>query len=286
MKFAFIAAEKAFYDVRKLCKMLLVSRSGFYAWLERPASEREKENEVLSANIRDVFESSRRTYGAPRLMRELRSQGRRCSKKRVARLMRENGLQARKKKRFVRSVSVAPGGAVENHLKRKFRVDEPNSVWVGDTTYLWTREGWCYLAVLVDLYSRMVVGWAMASKNDEMLVRRAFEMAHGRRHVKSGLIHHTDQGSTYAATSYQKRLLALGVVPSMSRRGNCWDNAVAESFFKTFKQELYFPSNWQSRAEALRETFSFIEVFYNRQRSHSLLDYVSPARYEEDARKF
>ena len=281
MKFAFIAVEKATFHVSALCKVLEVSRSGFYAWMERVPSARSLEDAKLRVHIAAAYELGRGAYGAPRIHRELRAAGFNVSRKRVARLMGELGLRSRRKRRFKATTDSNHALPIaENVLDRKFGVEAPNVAWVTDITYVWTSEGWLYLAAILDLFSRRVVGFAMSERIDRALVLQALAAAVGRRVPNAGLVHHSDRGSQYASNDYQNALDDLGVVCSMSRKGNCWDNAVAESFFATLKTELVYQRRFATRAEAREAIFEFIEVFYNQQRRHSSLGYVSPMEYE------
>lgn len=279
MKFAFIEAEKATAPVAKLCRALKVSTSGFYAWRRRPESNHAREDRRLAVLTRAAHELGRRVYGSPRVHRELLAQGERISRKRVIRLMRQQGLRGKTRRRFVRTTDsqhalpVAP-----NLLDRNFQASAPNQRWAGDITYLRTPEGWLYLAVVIDLYSRFVVGWATSALIDRHLVVRALRMALQRRCPGAGLLHHSDQGSQYASEDYQRVLEAHGITCSMSRRGNCYDNAVVESFFGTLKTEL--GEGFSNHAEGERQLFDFIEVFYNQRRRHSSIGYVSPAELE------
>ena len=281
MKFDAIEAEKANYPVALMCRVLEVSRAGYYASRRRPESKRTKANGQLVARIREVYQRSRRTYGSPRVYAELRKSGHEAGRHRVARLMRTEGLVARKKKRFrVTTQSDHSEPVARNVLARNFDVKKANRAWVGDITYLATAEGWLYLAVLVDLYSRAVVGWAMSEDLDVSVALAALRMALERRRPAPGLVHHSDRGVQYASESYRATLAANGLVPSMSRKGNCWDNAPAESFFGTLKVELVGDRVFASRAVARTEVFEYIEAFYNRTRSHSSLQYVSPVEFE------
>lgn len=275
-----IDAEKAVYPVTILCKALDVTRSGYYAWLGRGKSSRERTNEELSVRIVEIHKASRGTYGCPRIQAELKSQGHRVSRRRVARLMRNQGIRVRRRKRWTprttdsnHRLPVAP-----NLLDRAFERSAPNQAWVGDITYVRTDEGWLYLATLLDLYSRKVVGWSMSDKIDRHLVLGALEMAAFNRKPAAGLIHHTDRGSQYASGDYREALDRNGMIASMSRKGNCWDNAVAESFFSTLKTEL--SGAYKTHADARRAIFEYIEVFYNRKRRHSSLGYLTPAEFE------
>ena len=284
MKFAFIAVEKASAPVAALCKVLEVSRSGYYAWERRVPSARSREDAKLRVHIAAIHERSRGVYGAPRVHAELRASGFRVSRKRVARLMSELGLESRRKRRFKATTDSRHTLPVaENVLDRKFEVDAPNVAWVTDITYVWTSEGWLYLAAILDLFSRRVVGFAMSERIDRQLALDALCAAVGRRLPNAGLVHHSDRGSQYASGDYQDALDEAGVVCSMSRKGNCWDNAVAESFFATLKTELVYLRRFATRAEAREAIFEFIESFYNRERRHSTLGYLSPVAFE---RKF
>ena len=284
MKFAFIAAKKASFQVAVLCKDLEVSRSGYYAWEERVPSARSLEDGKLRVHISAVHERSRGLYGAPRIHAELRASGFRVSRKRVARLMGELGLASRRKRRFKATTdSKQTLPVAENVLDRKFEVDAPNVAWVTDITYVWTSEGWLYLAAILDLFSRRVVGFAMSERIDRQLALDALTAAIGRRLPNLGLVHHSDRGSQYASRDYQDALSDAGVVCSMSRKGNCWDSAVAESFFATLKSELVYLRQFATRQEAREAIFEFIERFYNRERRHSTLGYLSPVEFE---RKF
>ena len=283
MKFAFIAAEKAHFPVSVLCRSLEVSRSGYYAWVVRPESQRTRSDRALSVEVAAVHHESKRRYGSPRVHRELQSKGHRVGEKRVARLLRQQGLAARRRKRFVRTTDSKHAHPVaENILARDFLPAAPNATWAGDSTYIWTAEGWLYLAVVLDLFSRRVVGWAVSERIDATLALDALAAAlHGR--PAPGL-HHSDRGSQYASGDYRRLLKERGITCSMSRKGDCWDNACVESFFSTLKQELvYERSVFVTRAEAKRALFDYIEVFYNQRRRHSALGYVSPAAYERAA---
>jgi transposase InsO family protein len=281
MKFAFIAAEKATFPVTALCAVLGVTRSGFYAWRTRPAARRTADDQRLAVEIAAIHAATRRRYGSPRIHAELRERGRAVGRHRVARLMRVHGLRARPCRRFRTTTDarhelpVAP-----NVLAQRFAAAAPNAVWVTDITYLWTGEGWLYLVVILDLFSRRIVGWATSARIDRQLALNALDMALARRRPPRGLLHHSDRGSQYASTAYRRRLTAHGIVCSMSRRGNCWDNAVAESFFGTLKCELVYETEWRTRADARRDVFEYVEVFYNGQRRHSALGYLSPVAFE------
>lgn len=280
MKFALIEAEKATWPVAIACRALGVSRAGFYAWLDRPESKHDTEDQRLGVLVREAFARSRETYGSPRVHAELIANGEHVSRKRVARLMQQQQLRARSRRRYKNTTDsnhvqpVAP-----NVLDRQFEADAPNERWVGDTTELRVgANGRIFLAAILDLYSRFVVGWALSAVNDRHLVLRALDMALRRRCPNAGLLHHSDRGSPYASEDYQKVLAARGITCSMSRRGDCYDNAAMESWFSTYKAEL---GEWfESYAESKEKTFDYIEVFYNQQRRHSSLGYVSPAAFE------
>ena len=280
----FIRQHRGRHTVRTLCRLLGVSRSGYYAWGARPESERVGKDRALLTRIETIHRESREAYGAVKTWRSLRAQGVPCGRHRVARLRRQAGIEAKRKRRFRvttqsrHSLPVAP-----NVLDRRFAVAQPNRVWVGDITFIPTRAGWLYLAVLLDLYARRIVGWAMSPYIDRELVTQALVMALQRRRPKPGLIHHTDQGRQYATGSYRQRLIEHGVELSMSRKGDCFDNACAESFISTLKNELTHHLQFNTREEARTAIFEYIEVFYNRQRLHQTLGYLSPAEFERRA---
>jgi putative transposase len=284
VRFEFIQAQKAHFPVEFMCEQLEVSRSGFYAWAERPESARQQQDKQLAQEVEKAHRDSRGTYGSPRVHAELQAQGRKVSRKRVARLMGEQQLEARRKRRTVRTTdSNHPHPVAPNVLERDFSPGQPNSTWATDITYVWTSEGWLYLAVVLDLFSRRVVGWSMSQHIDTQLVLGALEMALQGRQPPSGLIHHSDRGSQYASTQYQQALADRGIQCSMSRKGNCWDNAVVESFFSSLKQELVYTTDFATRLQARSALFEYIEVFYNRRRRHSSLGYLSPLDYERAA---
>ena len=282
MRYACIARHRSEFTLRLMCRVLDVSPSGFYAWRRRSPSARAIADERLLLNVRIAHAHSGETYGAPRVHRELRDEGIRVGKKRVARLMAADGLVARSPaKRGVSTTDSCHAHPVApNLLARQFNEHGINEVWVADITYIPTREGWLYLASVLDLGSRRNVGWAMRDTLEADLALSALRMALGARGPVTGLIHHSDRGSQYACADYRTLLEAHGVVASMSRKGDCWDNAVAESFFSTLELELIVKSDWHTRDEARRAIFRYIETWYNRERRHSTLDYVSPATYE------
>jgi putative transposase len=276
--------EKACHQISILCRTLSVSRAGYYAWKSRPECRRVAEDRRLRVLVHEAHSRGRRKYGSPRVHRTLKRQGERVSRKRVIRLMNEQGLVGRKRRRFKHTTDsnhnrpVAP-----NLLGREFTATAPNQRWVGDTTELTTPMGKLYLAVILDLFSRLVVGWALSEVNDRHLTVKALDMAIRRRRPDVGLLHHSDQGSTYASEDYQDVLEQCGIICSMSRRGNCLDNAAMESWNSTLKFEL--GEHFDSPADTKAKLFDFIEVFYNRQRLHSSLDYMSPAEFEAMAKK-
>ncbi len=282
MKFAFIDAEKAFHRITKLCRLLEVSRAGFYAWCGRAPSARAVEDARLAILIREAHERSRRTYGSPRVHAELQARGIFVSRNRVIRLMQAENLAARQRRRY-RATSTAENEqpVAPNLRDRQFRPSAPNQSWAADTTYLRAGDGWLYLAIVLDLHSRFVVGWATSAVHDQQLVTRALEMAVRRRRPNAGLLHHSDQGTQYTSEGFQRVLGEHGITCSMSRRGNVYDNAAMESWFSTLKSEL--GEHFESHGAAKEQLFDYIEVFYNQQRRHSVLGYLSPAEFERAA---
>ena len=269
------------FSIRRRCAVLQVSRSGYYAWRRRPDSRRAQANRTLVERMRQLHAQTKERYGAVKLWRALSALGVACGRHRVARLRRLHGLVARRVRRF-RTVlephQFAP--PAPNRLQQVFVASAPNRIWAGDLTAIATRAGWLYLAVLLDLYSRRVIGWAMSATPDKQVAVRALRMAVERRQPPPGLIHHTDQGALYTSVAYQRLVEQTGLVASMSRKGNCYDNAVVESFFSTLKNELVHERDYHTRDDARAEVFEFIEVFYNRQRLHQTLGYVSPVQFE------
>jgi len=284
VRFAFIAAEKAF-PVVEMCKALDVSESGFYAWRNRSPSAHDQKDRELRVLVKAFFEKSRQTYGSTRIHEDLADSGHRVGRNRVIRIMQNEGLRARPRKRFkCTTMSNHDQPVAANVLARQFAATAPNQRWVGDTTEMRTADGGrFFLAAIVDLYARYVVGWAVSAVNDRHLTIRALDAALRLRCPQAGLLHHSDQGSTYASEDYQDVLAAHGVVCSMSRRGNCLDNAAMESWFSTVKFEL--GETFESIHAAKQQLFDYIEVFYNQQRRHSAIDYVSPASYERRQRQ-
>ena len=281
MTFAFIDAEKAQWPIDVQCAVFGVSRSGYYAWKGRPEAPRALEDAMLVIEVKAAHKAGRGNYGSPRVHRELRARGRRIGRKRVERLMRQEGLAGRKKRRFRKTTDsnhshpIAP-----NVLERNFEADLPNTAWVTDVTYVWTHEGWLYLAAILDLFSRRVVGWAGSANNDRALAMSALDRATSARTPAVGLVHHSDRGSVYASGDYGKALEKFGAVKSMSRKGDCWDNAVAESFFATIKGEMIDHADYRTRGAAIAAIADYIDGFYNPCRRHSAIDYVSPIEFE------
>ena len=264
-----------------MCKVFKVSRSGYYSWKIRPVSKRKLFDKHLVAEIRQIHIESKANYGAIKAWKALKEKGIYCGKHRVVRLRRANGIESKRRKKFkITTLSKNTEWIAPNRLNRCFQVTKPNKVWVGDVTFLATRNGWLYLAILLDLYSRKIIGWAMSEKNNKQLVLNALDMAIERRKPQSEILHHTDRGSIYGSDDYRNKLISSGFLPSMSRKGNCYDNAVAESFFSTLKNELILGQRFISRDHARSEVFKFIEIFYNRQRLHQTLDYITPERKE------
>ena len=273
--------EGGSYAVALMCRVLDVSRSGYYASRGRGESARVVKDHELALAIRAAHERSRGSYGSPRVHQELRANGVRCGRKRVARLMKETGIRAKTSRRFrVTTNSNHAYPVAPNILNRQFTVEAPDQVWAGDITYIPTREGWLYLAVVLDLYSRMVVGWSMSHTMERRLTLDALSAALRNRTPGHGLLHHSDRGSQFASSDYREKLKENGIECSMSRKGDCWDNAVAESFFATLKRELVQGADWKTREEARASIFEYIEVWYNRERRHSSIGYLSPVNYE------
>jgi putative transposase len=281
VKFRFVQEHRETFRVGKMCEVLKVSRSGFYAWLGRQPSRRILEDEVIAEQVHAVYRESRRIYGSPRVHRELRKRGEAWGRHRIARIMREEGLQARCMKQFHWiSTTRSEYPAAPDLLERKFFAYKRDRVWVGDITQIRTGEGWLYLAMLMDLYSRKIVGWSTSKSPKQQIALEALEMAVEQRRPRSGLIHHTDRGGQYSSGAYQNALDQHGIVCSMSRPGQCLDNAAAESFFHTLKTEWIYHSHYKTRREARLSIFEYIEGFYNTTRMHSSLDYQSPEEYE------
>ena len=282
MKYAFIYEHRSLFPITRMCSVLEVSEHGYYNWRKRGKSQRKRNDEQLASRIEDAYHTNRGVYGSPRIHAELKAQGIQCSKKRIARLMREKGINAGRKRRKARTTDsnhhmpIAP-----NLLERDFEACAPNKKWVTDITFIATLEGWLYLAGVLDTYSRKVIGWAMGKQHDAELVKEALQMALMRRQPGADLVHHSDRGSEYASTSYQEMLHQHDIQISMSRKGDCYDNAMMESFWGTLKEECVGQSLFRSRKEAKTALFDYIEVFYNRKRRHSSLDYLSPVDFEK-----
>jgi putative transposase len=282
MTFRFIEGHKDRWPVRLMCETLEVSPAGYYAWLVRPPAFQQQRREALLVLIQGVHAEAKQRYGSPRVHAALAARGEACSVNTVAKLMRDNGIRAKSARKFrCTTDSNHPLPVASNVLDRQFDPERPNESWVADITYIPTREGWLYLAVVEDLYSRKVVGWSMAATMESRLVVDALEMAVQRRLPGEGLVAHSDRGSQYASDHYQRLLGKHGIECSMSGVGQCWDNAPAESFFASLKKELVHHEDYQTREEARASIFEYIEVFYNNQRLHSSLGYVTPAAYEQ-----
>ncbi len=284
MRYACIARYRGEFRVRLMCRVLGVSPSGFYASERRSPCEHALKDQMLSKAILEAHRKSRRTYGSPRVHRELKADGIAVAEKRVARLMRQGGIKGKQRRKFrVTTDSSHAHPVPPNILNRQFSPESTeglNRVWVSDITYVWTNEGWLYLSAILDLCSRAVVGWSMRQTMETSLTLSALQMAVARRRPPPGVLHHSDRGVQYASADYRSMLEQHGMECSMSRKGDCWDNAVAESFFSTIKRELIDDSRWRTREEARAAIFEYIESWYNRERRHSSLGYVSPAEYE------
>lgn len=284
MKYAFIRAHSSEHSISRLCQALEVSTSGYYDWRDRPESDRAKESRRLVTKISLFHKVSRGIYGSPRIHRDLVDAGEMVGIHRVARLMQKNSIQSKMARKFVittdskNTMQPAP-----DQLQRQFNVDAPDKAWVSDTTFIPTRQGWLYLAVVIELYSRQIIGWAMSDRNNTQLVQDALTMAIWRRGKIDSVIVHSDQGSTYASGDYQKLMKEHNLSCSMSRKGECLDNAVAESFFGTLKTELVTHEDYRTKDEARKSLFEYIELFYNKRRRHSFLGYISPAEFEARA---
>lgn len=276
--------HRSTHGVQKMCLVIGASRSGYYRWKGQHLNKRQLENEKLLMAIRESHKKSRRAYGSPRIAEDLQAKGMKCGENRVARLMKIHGIAGKAKKKFkatTNSQHTLP--VAENLLNQNFVAEKPNTVWLSDITYIPTVEGWLYLVVILDLYSRQVVGWAMSDRLTSGFVVKALYQAIGRRRPASGCIFHSDRGIQYASMDFRDVLRAYGLVQSMSRKGNCYDNAVAESFFHTLKTEHVYDYRYETRAEARQSIFEYIEMFYNRQRRHSALGYRSPVTFELEA---
>lgn len=281
MKYAWIREHSTDFPVNRLCRLMDTSRSTYYDWLHRSPTPTEKEDKALTEVIVNAFKKSRATYGTRRLKQVLSQQNQSASRRRMGRLMRNANLACKTRRKFKATTNSKHNHPVaENHLDRQFAVNQPNRVYAGDITYIHTQEGWLYLAVVIDLFSRQIVGWSMAEHMRTKLVNDALLMAIWKRKPAKGLLWHTDRGSQYASEGHRELLKQYGIRQSMSRKGNCWDNAVSESFFHTLKTELIHQQRFLSREEARQAVFEYIEVFYNRERLHSANGYLSPVEYE------
>ncbi|BDA82973.1 transposase (plasmid) [Aureimonas sp. SA4125] len=281
MRFELIDAAKEEFPVQRLCKVLGVSSSGYFAWKDRPACRRQQRDMVLLAHVRSAFRLSNGTYGSPRMRHELQAEGIAIGRRRTARLMRENGLKARQKRRFKRTTdSLHAFPIAPNLLDQDFATERRDEKWGADISYVWTREGWLYLAVVIDLFARRVVGWAVSDRLHKELALEALRKALVLRRPKTGLIHHSDRGSQYCSIDYQAELRRYDVLISMSGKGNCYDNAMVETFFKTLKSELVWRTVFQTRTEAKAAIGRYIDSFYNPVRRHSALDFISPVQFE------
>ncbi|WP_425434990.1 IS3 family transposase [Loktanella atrilutea] len=286
MTFGFIEAEKASFPISRMCRALGVSQSGFFAWQDRPACRRQQQDMVYLAHIRTAFALSNGTYGSPRMHRDLIDEGHEIGRHRTARLMRENRLIARQKRRFKRTTDSEHAWPVApNLVAQDFAADGPDQKWGADISYIWMAEGWLYLAVVLDLFSRRVVGWATSDRLKRDLVVEALRRALVARNPAPGLVHHSDRGSQYCSIDYQALLRQRGILISMSGRGNCYDNAMVETFFKTIKSELVWPVAWQSRQQAENAVARYIDGFYNPVRRHLSLGFQSPIAFERKARE-
>ncbi len=280
----FIEENQSVFTIKRMCKLLSVSRAGFYAWKKRGESRHQREDKAFMLSIKESFEASRQTYGYRRVYADLKERNIACGRDRVARLMRENHLHPKMRKRFkVTTDSRHNQPVADNRLARQFTPTRVNERWTSDITYISTQEGWLYLAVIMDLFSRKIIGWAMSHRMQEILVMDALKMALFRRKINASLLLHSDRGSQYASNNYQRLLAENNIQCSMSRKGNCWDNSPMESFFHTLKTEWIYHNHYLTREEAKNSIFDYIEIFYNRQRKHSSLGYLSPFQFEMKA---
>ena len=283
MRYALISENKGGFKIGRMCNALDVSRSGYYAWRKRPESKRSRENRKLAAQIKVIhMDKYKKAYGSPRIYKELNEKGISCSPNRVAKVMKKEGIRAivpRKYRATTNSKHKFP--VAPNLLNQDFNIKEPNKVWLSDITYIRTSEGWLYLASVMDLGSRRIKGWAMSDRITQELTLNALDMAITNNPNTNNIIHHSDRGSQYACNEYRKQLKKNGLICSMSRKGNCWDNAPMESFFHTLKTEWAYRFKYKTRKEAKASLFGYIEIFYNRQRRHSALQYMNPCQYED-----
>lgn len=285
MRYAWIDKHRDLFPITAMCRVLKVARSGFYAWRKRPKRAQTQRRESLLAEIKTIrLERKKDVYGSPRIHRELKHREVRCCENTVAKVMKKAGIKSKTAKKFKATTDSKHSRPVApNVLDQQFEVSRVNEVWLADITYVWTREGWLYLSAVEDLYTRKIVGWSTSNRLTADLVTRALEMAIGRQLPDAGLLAHSDRGSQYASEAYQGLLKDEGITCSMSRKGNCWDNAPMESFFATLKKELIHLENYKTREEARQSLFEYIELFYNRVRRHSALGYMSPADFEQAA---
>lgn len=283
MKYEFMQGYEGKFSTERMSKMLGVSRSGYYCFTKRKPSQRKQEEDRLLRKIQEIYEMSRQTYGSPRIHAELKDQGETCSKQRVAKLMKKAGIMAKMTKKFKVTTKVNPKAkAAPNLLKQNFTAYQPNSRWVADISYIWTNEGWLYVAAVLDLFSRKIVGLAMEDRMTDDLVIAALKQALIHRSPSSDLVHHSDKGSQYSSRNFQKVLAEYHITASMSGTGNCYDNSAMESFFHTLKTEHVYFERYQTREQAKQSIFEYVEVFYNRQRRHSTLNYKTPLAFEEN----
>ena len=286
MKYRFIEKHREQYSISRLCAMLGIGRSAYYAWKKRKPGQREQNNQALIEHIRRVYKKYRKTYGSPRVYAQLKKEGISCNKKRVARLMRQNGIKCQRKyRKIITTDSKHDFPVAPNVLNREFKAEKPNQKWVSDITYIPTDEGWLYVAGVLDLFSRRIVGWDMSGQIDATLVENALRMALYQRQPGKELLHHSDRGSQYASHQIRNILAANQITVSMSRTGNCYDNAVMESFWSSLKNEWVHHQKYQTRSQARTDIFSYIEGFYNTVRLHSTLGYLSPSEFEAKCQK-
>lgn len=269
------------FSIEKMARVFGVSANGYYSYIKRNPSYRDKENQKLMDGIKQVYKEGRGMYGSPRVQGKLNHMGIRCSRKRVAKLMKKNGLAAKMRKSWKKTTKQGKGKTAENLVRQKFKVEVPNQTWVSDITYIKTKEGWLYLTAIIDLFSRKVVGLSMGDRLETSLIEKALNQALCHRRAPEGLIHHSDRGSQYTSEEFGKLAKKNGIILSMSGTGNCYDNAVAESFFHTLKTEHVYQNKFNTREEAKRSLFEYIEIFYNRKRVHSFLGYLSPEEFEK-----
>lgn len=281
MKYRFIFESRSGFRLGKMCKVLEVSRSGYHKYLRSQMSQRRLENMLIAEEIKRIYKKKHGRYGSPRIHEEIRKSGKRINKKRIARLMRINKIRAITKRKYKATTNSAHDKPVaENLLNQKFMATELNKIWVSDITYIWTKEGWLYLAVILDLFSRRIIGWSMSESISANLIVAAIRQALLNRTPVEDMIFHSDRGSQYASDQVKSLLRQNKITQSMSRKGNCYDNAVAESFFHTLKVELVYTKTYATRVEAENDIFEYIEIFYNRQRKHSAIKYFSPVDFE------